>query len=1041
MLRLLIETCVHRRTATLFATLVVAAFGLHAYYDTPIEAYPDVTNTQVTVITQLPGNAPEEIERRITVPLERELNGTPGMVLMRSESLFGLSLITLTFSDDTASFPARTVVLQRVAAADLPPGATPELAPEATPLGEVFQFRITSDRHDLYQLRSEMQWNVVRVLRQVPGVADIVPFGGYLKEVHVQADPARLFSLGLTLADVDQAVAKSNVNVGGGFLRHGDQEVTVRGIGYLESPEDVKRTVLRSKDGTPVTVGDVSSVVQSYTPRRGSVGVGLEKEGIESFVWMRRGQNPSRVLEGIHRKVHELNHTILPKGMHIETFYDRSDLVGKTLTTVHENLLSGFVLVVAVIWLFLRSIVGSVVVAVVIPLSLLVAFIGLYALGLPANLISMGAIDFGILVDGAVVLVENVIHALRHERPPDRRGVLRLVVRSAVDVGRPTLYAMLIIIAALVPVFTLESVEGRIFRPLALTYSFALVGALVFALTLVPALCAALFRPRHAQLEEPAWVERLRAAYRRSLAWVLERRIKVLVAAFALLALGVLTITRLGTEFLPELDEGDIQLFVEMPPSISLEKGQDVLLEVRRRILAFPEVRKTLSEQGRPEDGTDNEGVNMSETFIRLRPVREWRPGYDKKRLIDEMRESLSEIPGVRYNFSQPMKDNVEEAVSGVRGKVVLKIFGPDLVQMRTTLQEAKEALKAVPGIVDLDLYRDVTTPQLQVRFNRQALARAGVPMEDAQRTLETALAGRVVTTMWEGERPVPVRLILPLAIRDDTEKIGAVTVATESGARVPLRDLADIRLANSVASINREGNSRYQALKFNVEGRDMGSVVNDAIATVSRSVQPPEGHYFVWGGEFENQQRALARLKLVVPLAVLAVLGLLYAAMNSGRSALAILLTFPFALTGGAFALLVAGVPLSVSAAVGFIALLGQVSLMGLLVLSAAEARRRNGEALSPALIEGAGERLRPVLMASMLALVGLLPMAVSRGVGSETQRPFALVVVGGMLTTLVIALWLLPTVYSYITPRRLATPEEEDELVEDQPGTSGAR
>jgi len=1028
MLRLLIETCVHRRVAALFATVVVGAIGLYAYLDTPIEAYPDVTNTQVTVITQLPGNAPEEIERRITVPLERELNGTPGMTLMRSESLFGLSLITLTFSDETASFPARTVALQRVAAAELPPGVTPELAPEATPLGEVYQFRLRSDRHDLYQLRSEMQWNVVRVLRQVPGVADIVPFGGYLKETHVEVDPARLFALGLTLNDVEQAIAKSNLNVGGGFLRNGDQEFTVRGIGYLESPEDIKRILLRSKDGTAVTLGDISTVVQSYTPRRGTVGVALEKEGIESFVWMRRGQNPSRVLDGIHDKIRELNDTILPKGMRVEMYYDRSDLVGLTLSTVHKNLLSGFALVVGIVWLFLRSIAGSVAVAVVIPLSLLVAFLGLHTLGLPANLISMGAIDFGILVDGAVVLVENVIHALRHEQPADRRGVLRLVVRSAVDVGRPTLYAMLIIIAALVPVFTLQSVEGRIFRPLALTYSFALLGALVFALTAVPAICAALFRPRDAQLHEPGWIERLRVGYRQSLSWVLGRRAMVFALAFVMIGLAGVTLTRLGTEFLPELDEGDIQLFVEMPPSIALEKGQDILLEVRRRILTFPEVAKTLSEQGRPEDGTDNEGVNMSETFIRLKPTREWRPGWDKKRLIHEMRASLSEIPGVRYNFSQPMKDNVEEAVSGVRGKVVLKVFGPDLAAMRTTLERAKDTLRSVPGIVDLDLYRDASTPQLQVRFDRQALARAGIAMEEAQRTVETALAGRIVTTMWEGERPLPIRLMLPLQIRDDPEKIGAITVAAESGASIPLRDLATLQVTKGLASINREGNSRYLALKFNIEGRDMGSVVNDAIAAVKGSVQPPEGHYFVWGGEFENQRRALARLKIVVPLAVLAVLGLLYGAMNSGRSSLAILLTVPFALTGGVFALLIAGVPLSVSAAVGFIALLGQVSLMGVLVLGAAEVRRRGGQALTPALVQGASERLRPVLMASLLAFVGLLPMAVSTGVGSETQRPFALVVVGGMVTTLVVALFVLPVLYTVITPRRLITPEEED-------------
>jgi cobalt-zinc-cadmium resistance protein CzcA len=1033
MLRVLIETCVHRRVAALFATCVVAAFGLHAYFVTPIEAYPDVTNTQVTVITQLPGNAPEEIERRLTVPLERELNGTPGLMRMRSESLFGLSLMYLSFTVVTQSFLARTVVLQRVGAVQLPPGATPELAPEATPLGEIYQFRIKSDRHDAYQMRSEMEWTVARVLKQAPGVAQIVPFGGFLKEFHVQADPARLFSQGLTLADLEQAIARSNLNVAGGFLRHGDQELTVRGLGYLEKPEDIKRVLLRSKDGTPVSVGDVATVVQSYTPRRGAVGVGLEKEGIESFVWMRRGQNPSLVLEGIHAKVKELNEKILPRGMELEPIYDRSELVNHTLNTVHRNLLGGFLLVVGTVWLFLRSIAGSAAVAVVIPLSLLVAFFGLYMLGLPANLISMGAIDFGILVDGAVVLVENVIHSMRHEHPKSRREVLRLIVRSAVDVGRPTLYAMLIIIAALLPVFTLESVEGRIFRPLALTYSFALVGALVFALTLVPALCAALFRPHHARLEEPQWIERMRALYRRSLAWVLERRPQAIAAAFALFALGGLTASQLGTEFLPELDEGDIQLFVEMPASISLEKGQDILMEVRSRILKFPEVRKTLSEQGRPEDGTDNEGVNMSETFIRLNPRGEWRPGMTKRRLIEEMRASLGEIPGVRYNFSQPMKDNVEEAVSGVRGKVVLKIFGTDLARMRAALEEAKAALKGVAGIVDLDLYRDATAPQLQVSFDREALARAGIAVEDAQRTLETALAGRVATTMYEGERPVPVRLLLPLETRDDLEKIGAVTVAGASGARVPLRELATLRITQALTTINREDNSRYLALKFNVEGRDMGSVVKDAIAAVEAKVKAPDGHYFVWAGEFENQQRAIARLKIVVPLALLTVLGLLYAAMNSGRSALVVLMTVPFALTGGAFALLIAGIPLSVSAAIGFIALIGQVSLMGLLVLSAAEARRRAGEELVPALIEGAAERLRAVIMASLLAFVGLLPMAVSTGVGSETQRPFALVVVGGMLTTLLVALWVLPAIYSYVTPRHLATPEEEDEHIEE--------
>ncbi|HEV7799448.1 MAG TPA: efflux RND transporter permease subunit, partial [Burkholderiales bacterium] len=637
MLRALIEVSVHRRIAAIFVTAVIALFGVHAYLSTPIEAFPDVTNAQVTVITQMAGLAPEEIERQVTVPLERTLNGTPSMTRMRSESLFGLSLITMTFDDQADAFSSRMVVAQRLSGAELPPGVTPTLAPEATPLGEIYQFRMTSDRHNLYELRAELEWNVTRVLRQAQGVAEVITFGGYLKEVHVEADPGRLYAAGLSLSDLTEALKKSNLNVGGGFLRHGDQEFTVRGIGYIDSPEDIKRVALKSRLGTPVTVGDIAQVSLSNVPRRGSVGWNDQKEAIEGFVLMRRGQNPSIVLENMHRQVKALNDTILPKGMRVETFYDRTALVDHTLATVHSNLLHGFILVVAVVWLFLRSIAGSAIVAVVIPLSLLIAFTGLYLMGLPANLISMGAIDFGILVDGAVVMVEHVIHSIRHERPEDAKAMLRLVIRSGLEVGRPTFFAMLIIIAALLPVFTLQSVEGRIFRPLALTYAYALLGALVFSLTLVPALCALSFKPHHVALREPRWLEKLRDAYRRLLGRLLGARVLVLAGAALLLVAGGLVVSRLGTEFLPELDEGDILIFVEMPSSIAMERGQEILVEVRKRLLTFPEVKETLSEHGRPEDGTDNEGINMSETFIRLKPRREWRAGYDKERLIHEM--------------------------------------------------------------------------------------------------------------------------------------------------------------------------------------------------------------------------------------------------------------------------------------------------------------------------------------------------------------------------------------------------------------------
>ncbi len=1032
MLRAIIHACVHRRFAVVGAALVLLLLGVHAYLRTPIEAYPDVTNVQVNVIAQMPGQAPEEIERQVTVPLERALNGLPGMIQLRSESLFGLALVFLTFEDGADSFKTRALVAERAADANLPDGVEPVLAPDDTPLGEIFQYRLISDRHSLYDLRSEQEYTVTRVLRQVHGVADVVSFGGYLKELHVEVDPSRLQAHGLTLTDVSTALTRSNLNVGGGFLRHGDQELVVRGIGYLKDATDIEDIVLRSEGGTPITIGDVARVILSATPRRGAVGLGTEKESIEGFVLLRRGENPSDVLDGVHEKVKELNEKILPQGMKIEPFYDRTTLVGHTLETVHHSLLFGALLIVSVVWLFLRTVRGSLIVAVVIPLSLLTAFTGLWLLGLPANLISMGAIDFGILVDGAVILVENVVHETRVHRPKTRMAMLKLVAHSALDVSRPTFYAMAIIIAALIPVFTLQRVEGRIFRPLALTYSFALVAALVFSFTVVPALCALGMRPGDADIKEPKLIEKLRALYARALAVIVRNRSIAVLGGLALLFAGGVVGKRLGTEFLPQLDEGDVVIFVEMPPSIALREGQSILVDVRSRLLQFPEVIATMSEEGRPEDGTDDEGVNMSETFVRLRPRETWRPefGKDKDKLVEAMRASLEEIPGVRYNFSQPIKDNVEEAVSGVRGQVVLKIFGPDLDKMRDTLDAAKTALSKLPGVVDLDLYRDSMVPQLQVALDRQALAREGIAVGDAQDVIETALSGRIATKLFEGERVVPVRVVLPIGERDDPVRIGEISIPSSSGARIPLRDLAHLDVAIGRAGINREANSRYMALKFNVEGRDLGSVIKDARAIVDKEVKPPDGHFFVWGGEFENQQRAMARLKLVVPIALLVILVLLYSALSSGRSAMAILFAAPFAMTGGIFSLELAHIVLSVSAVVGFIALLGQVSLAGLLVLSAIETRRRDGQSLESSLVDGGATRFRALLMTAFLAILGLLPMAISTGVGSETQRPFSVVIIGGMVTTLLVALFVLPVIYSFITPRVLKTPEEAEQL-----------
>ena len=860
-MRTLIEFCVSRRLPVLAVTLAIAAYGVKAYLDLPVEAYPDVTNVQVQVIAQLPGLAPEEIERQITVPVERVLNGTPGMLLMRSESLFGLSLVTLTFDDDADPFTSRTIVGERLREADLPTGVDVKLAPEATPLGEIYQFRVKSERHTPEETRSELEWTISRILRQVPGVADVVTFGGFLKEVHVEVDPSRLLAHNLTLADVTTALERSNRNVGGGFLRHGDQQLTIRGVGYVQKPQDISSIVLKSEGGTPVTIGDVARLLRSHTPRLGNVGYNLDPIVAEGFVLLRRGENPSVVLDGVHAQVTELNESILPKGMTIEPFYDRTRLVGETLSTVHHNLLFGALLVISVVWLFLRSLRCSLIVASIIPLALLTAFIGLQMIHLPANLISMGAVDFGILVDGAVVLVENVLHEAHQRKPKKRRELLGLIVQSAVDVARPTFFAMAIIIAALIPVFTLQRVEGRIFRPLSLTYSFALLGALVFAIVVVPALCAVVLRPKDAEVEEPRLLSAMRSRYQRLVAWLLGHRVKVMAAvALLLLATGIVG-SRLGSEFLPELDEGDFVIFVEMPPSIALDRGTEVLTEVRRRLLRFPEVLETMSEQGRPEDGTDDEGVNMSETFVHLMPKDTWPAGMDKDRLVEAMRASLTEIPGVSFNFSQPIKDNVEEAVSGVRGKVVLKVFGTNLDVMKATLERCLTSLAKVPGIVDLGLYRDASVPQLQIVLDRAALARSGISVNDAQDVVATALGGDVTTEYWENERPVPVRVLMAAADRADEATIANVQVPAAAGAHVPLSEVARIDKAVGRAAINRESNSRMLALKFNVEGRDMGSVVSDAMAAVKRDVKVPEGNFLSWGGEFENQRRALGRL------------------------------------------------------------------------------------------------------------------------------------------------------------------------------------
>lgn len=1022
MLRTIIDASVRHRVVALLITACITAFGIHAFMRTSIEAFPDVTNLQVNVIAQADGLAPEEMELQVTVPLERALNGIPGAELMRSESLFGLSLIWVVFEDNADGFRARTHVMERLMEADLPDDVSVELSPDATPLGKVLYYRLLSDTHTLTDLRTIQETTIERSLRQVQGVADVTSIGGYLKEVHVELIPEQLHNYGLTILDVLERVENSNKNAGGGFLVHGDQEFVIRSIGRIEDAEDIRSIVLDAKEGVTITLGDVANVYQGHTPRRGGASADHDDEIVQGIVMMRRGENPSDLLKALHERIDELNNGGLPDDVEIDILYDRGDMVGRTLSTVYGNLLHGALFVIAVCWLFLRIFRGSLTVAIVIPLSLVTAFIGLYALDLPANLISMGAVDFGIFVDGGVVLVENVQKHIRKERPQTKEALRDVVTRSALEVARPTFFAMSIIIAAMLPIFSLESVEGRIFRPLALTYVFALIGALIASLTVVPALSSIMFKVEDADVEEFAFVTKITNGYERLLRWLTQRRWLVALTAVLIFVIAGFVAKNRGTEFLPELDEGDIYIFAEAPPSIGLSAAASRFNDIRNTIQEFPEVKHVLSEQGRPEDGTDNEGVNLTKLFVLLHPSETWETGRTKAQLVEDMREVLTQYPGISFNFSQPIKDSVEEAVSGVRGQVVLKTFGRDFDKMRDVLVEAMKIIEPIEGVADLDLYRDTIVPQLQIKLDRPALARHGVVIEDAQDVVATVLAGTVATSYFEEEFRIPIRISTPFQDKEDEAAIGSILVPTPDGMFIPLRELATIEMSNGRSTIPREQNVRYLALKFNIEDRDAGSVVNEAIETVERELELPEGVTIQWGGEFENQQRAMARLQIVVPLALLIVLVLLITAMRSVPLALIVMGGLPFALTGGFFGLWLVNEEISVSAAIGFIALVGQTSLLGLIMLShlADDPRTAPGTGKRENVPLVASDKLRAILTAALLTSFGLLPMAMSTAMGSETQRPFAAVIVAGMSTTLAVAIFVVPIAYAAWTFRK---------------------
>ena len=1010
MLERLIDLAVHKRAFTLVATVAFVVLGVHTFTKLKIEAFPDVTNVQVMVIGLFPGQAAEEVEKQVTIPIERALVGVPRVLIQRSITSFGLAQVILTFEDDVDIYFARQQVAERLPDAEVPDGVQPHLGPNDTPVGQVYQYTLESDHHTPSELRSWQDWVVSKHLMRSPGVADVVSFGGFQKEFHVLADPGKLRSNGLALKDLIQAVSVSNGATSGGYLQHGESEFVVRGRGYLRNTQDIDNTVVRSTNGTPVLVRNLAKVVESYTPRRGAVARGEAIDSIEGTVLLRRGENPKEVLTGVHQSVDRINREILPPGMRIVPFYDRTRLVDTTLRTVSHNMLEGVVLVSLVLWLFLRAFSGSFAVAVTMPLALLTAFVGLYYAGVPANLLSMGAIDFGILLDGAVILVENAYRHLAEEQPPPEE-VAHVVAKAAKEVVRPTLFSMSIIAAAMMPIFTLERVEGRIFRPVALTYAFALLGALFFTMTTVPALTV-LLKHRKVKEQEPGFLIWLRVRYLSALRAALRHPFLPPLGGVVILAIALALVPKLGAEFLPEMNEGDIHITVTMPSAVSLERGAQVLRDTRLTLMKFPEVKDTLSEQGHPEDGTDDEAPNQSETFVIMKPESEWHTGRSKEQIVDAMRTELKKRPGVVYNFSQPIKDRVEESISGIRGQIVVKIYGEDLNLMHEKLEEVKRQLNATRGARDVEVYRAGSAQHVVADVDRDATSRFGVPVRDVEDAIESAYGGKLATSMWEGERKVGVRVKLPTRDESDPGSIGRLDVPI-GDARIPLGSLAQIRVDRGRTQINREQGGRFLAIKCNIEARDMGSFVEEAQARVRAQVKLPEGYYMTWGGEFENQRRAMKRLSFIVPISILMILALLYMTFRAALPAVVVLMVVPFATVGGVFALYFTHTVLSVSAAVGFITLFGVAVMDGVLLITYVRQAREKNPGSEDAILQAVSQRLRPVLMTALLASLGLLPAAMSHAIGSDTQRPFAIVIIGGLITSTLLTMLLLPTLY----------------------------
>ena len=1015
MIRRIVSTSLHQPLLVVMMVVLFVGAGIAAFRALPVEAFPDVTDVQVTVITLFPGHAPEEVEKQVTVPLEIGLSGLPNAVRMFSHTQFGLSYIILTFDDNANDYFARQQVLERLQAVDLPTGIQPQLAPLSTAIGEIYRYRVAAKGLSVTELRSIQDWVISRNLKTIPGVADVVSFGGFIKQYEIAVNSSQMKSYHVTLQQVFTALGRGNANAGGSFIEQGEQQYLIRGIGMLRSSDDLGTIVVAEHNGTPLLIRDIAAVNVGSVPRQGLIGQDEDDEIVSGIVLMRKGENPSEVLAAVKERVAMLNATILPKPAQIVPFYDRTTLIDTTLRTVFRNLLEGAVLVTIVLFLFLGSIRAAGIVAVIIPLSLLATFIGLRIRGIPANLLSLGAMDFGIIVDGAVIVLENVFRRLSEHR--EHHVARATVLDAAVEVGRPTVFSMLVIIIAHLPIFTLQRHEGRIFAPMAYTVVSALIGSLLFSLTLVPLLSLWLLSTQHEERENLV-VRTCKRAYEPLLRLALAHRHWVLGAAVVALLASLALVPQLGSEFLPELNEGALWINIMLPPGISVSETSRQLARIRGALRTFPEVRSVISKAGRPEDGTDPKMINMAEFLVDVKPQEEWRSHLTKDELIGRMNTKLQAMPGIEPSFSQPIRDNVLESISQIDGQIVIKVFGDDTDVLRRVGGEVLRAVSSVRGVARAFVDRGGQVPQLRIEIDRARAARYGLNVADVEDVIETALGGKTATDLWEGERRFGVVVRLAEEERRDPSVIRNVLVDTPAGLRIPLSEVATVTVGSGSMNIAREAGTRVAAIGVFIQGRDMGGIVKEMQARVRADVRMPAGYYVRWGGEFENQERAMSRLSVIVPISILLIFILLFNAFGSVKHAMLILLNVPFALIGGILALYLTGIHLSVSAAIGFIALFGQAVLNGVVMVSYFNQLRRAGIGAREAALRGSMVRLRTVLMTTLLAMLGLMPMALSHSIGSEVQRPLATVIIGGLVSAAILTLIVLPALYVTVEP-----------------------